>query len=225
MQIFLVLLFWPKWKPEPSSGNWLINKLILPPLLQILPYTGVGEGSSTPSALPFFLPGPIKQQLTDKVGLPKAILRSTPSHSIYGILFPGWEKSLLGFRTQIHKSKNLQMQQKILEGHTFKQYLFRLFLSISSDLSSGELKALDYKDKFSFVHFCGEKLSKPEKVWEIECKPVPSSLPPPPIKQQQQPADRLGGRLGRSLPTPADSMEPTIKLQCGAEISRGSAIL
>ena len=56
------------------------------------------------------------------------------------------------------------MQQKILEGHTFKQYLFRLFLSISSDLSSGELKALDYKDKFSFVHFCGKKLSKPEKV-------------------------------------------------------------
>ena len=144
MEILLVLLFWPKWKPEPSSGNWLINKLILPPLLQILPYTGVGEGSSTPSALPFFLPGPIKQQLTDKVGLPKAILRSTPSHSIYGILFPGREKSLLGFRTQMHKSKNLQMQQKILEGHTFKQYLFRLFLSISSDLSSGELKALDY---------------------------------------------------------------------------------
>ena len=40
-----------------------------------------GEGPSTPSPLPF-LPGPIKQQLTDKVGLPKSILRSTPFHSL-----------------------------------------------------------------------------------------------------------------------------------------------
>ena len=108
MEILLVLLFWPKWKPEPSSGNWLINKLILPPLLQILPYTGVGEGSSTPSALPFFLPGPIKQQLTDKVGLPKAILRSTPSHSIYGILF------------QDGKSLSLSLGLKSINQKTYK---------------------------------------------------------------------------------------------------------
>ena len=44
--------------------------------------TGVGEGLYTPSPLLPFLPGPIKQQLTDKVGLPKSILRSTPFHSL-----------------------------------------------------------------------------------------------------------------------------------------------
>ena len=75
-----------KWE-KGEAGNWLIIKFILPlHYCRPSPYTRVGEGLCTPSALPFlpflpFLPGPIKQQLTDKVGLPKSILRSTQFHS------------------------------------------------------------------------------------------------------------------------------------------------
>ena len=81
-----------------GSGNWLINKFIPPPPpphnkptphpshCRSSPIPGWGRvraphqpSPSSPS--PPSSPGPIKQQLTDKVGLPKSILRSTQFHS------------------------------------------------------------------------------------------------------------------------------------------------